>query len=583
MPSNPAKFLAALAWTVCAGSAHAGVASFQLTEAAALTEVKADGATVALAGSGGGFSAYDVTTRTAIDLTQGTVRREPGRASYESEGSGGISLHAEFVAHDGYVLVTGRLENSKKDERAVILTYRAGITGADAVFSNSIDPQADRPLTSAAEQEGNAVPVAAINAGGQGLAMGIPPDEPRSFGMVGSAQGLATRFYLGITSATDRFPNQASFCFLVFPSESGWGCRSALERYYGFFPEHYRPRSKRDGLWLFQVKGITPENIRQYGFNVLEIQNKDVAGDLSRDAQNNVGDLVYTLVGQREVKFLEALPKTYDQAIADLANWTVDRAKAHPVTKENAPAGGDLWLKEEIASSACQDYDGHYAIELRDTPWGRKSVTFKVNPSPDLFAGQNVHTVGRDSLGLIDEWIRRYPQIGGVLVDSLGANWPAVMDYRPDHFKSSAFPVTFDPAGRLAINNAEGHFEFLKALRDKMAPSGRLLFGNGISAYRTGQPEHYRAKDLDHRVDLGRFFIASLLDGATSELGSKISVARCQDARVLMGRKYYALINYSWNDPAKVEEFFNRALCYGIFASNTKIYPPRGGLCRRRQ
>jgi hypothetical protein len=77
-------------------------------------------------------------------------------------------------------------------------------------------------------------------------------------------------------------------------------------------------------------------------------------------------------------------------------------------------------------------------------------------------------------------------------------------------------------------------------------------------------PEHYRPG-----TKLGRFFCAALLDVASSEAGILATVERCQDARVLMGRKPYALLNYAWEDGAKVEQFVNKSLCYGIFASTS--------------
>ena len=119
---------------------------------------------------------------------------------------------------------------------------------------------------------------------------------------------------------------------------------------------------------------------------------------MARDEKNHITDLLYTLEGQREVKFLPTLPKDDAEAKAAYANWTAAQAKLHPVTKENASVAGDLWLKEEVASSACRDISGHESIVLRRTPWGRNSVTFKVNPSPFLFADQAIRTVGQDSL-----------------------------------------------------------------------------------------------------------------------------------------------------------------------------------------
>ena len=47
------------------------------------------------------------------------------------------------------------------------------------------------------------------------------------------------------------------------------------------------------------------------------------------------------------------------------------------------------------------------------------------------------------------------------------------------------------------------------------------------------------------------------------------NVERCQDVRVFMGRKPYAFLNYHWDDGALVEEFVNKSLCFGIFASTS--------------
>jgi hypothetical protein len=568
MSARSAWLFAALAWTSAASAAP-----FQLSKSGALQSLTIAKAPVNLTPESGGFSGFDVTQQKALDFSHGTVKPDGDKLVYDSDVMGEIALHAEFSSQAGYVLVTGYLENRKKDDRAVILDYRAGFPASGAIFSNSLSAKEDRAVA-AEELEGNAFPVAALTAGADAISVAIPPDAPCLFGMVASPAGLAARFYLGISPVTAKFPNRAAFSCLVFPSDPHWGFCGALEKYYSFYPKSYQPRTKKDGLWMFQVKGIVPENIKQYGFNVLEMQSKDVAADVARDVKAGIGEMVYTLEGQREVKFLDTLPKNYDEAMAALADWTVEKSKLHPVSKENAPAAGDVWLRDEVTNSACKDFSGKYAIQIRDTPWGRKSVSFKVNPSPYLFADQPLRTVGKDSMELLASWMKQYPQIGGVLLDSYGANWPAVFDYRPDHFKYAQYPLTFDPDGHLAIYNDIGHYEFAKALREKLDPAGRLLFANGVYAYKTSVKEHYRAKDMKHRIKVGRFFDSALLDGGSSEVGARIDLERCLDVRTLMGRKYYAVINYFWTDPDKVEEFFNRSLCFGLFASNTKTYPP---------
>ncbi len=479
------------------------------------------------------------------------------------------------MAKDGYVLVNGTLKNKAAGDRAIILDYRVGFEGKGAVFSNSLN-KTDETAISDAEAEGNAFPVAALGNDKSAIAVAIPPLDEVSFGVVGSPQGLSVRFYLGLTPLTKAFPNEAHFSFLVYPSRPGWGFRDALAKYYDFFPERYKPKPKQAGYYMFIVKGLTPKNVDQYAFNTLEIQSPDAAKDIERDDKHGISSLLYTLVGQREIKFLDKLPENYDEALGVFKNWSVESHRKFPVTKESVVAGSDAKLREEVESSAVKDADGKYVVLLRNTPWGKNSVSFKVNPSPYLFADMDVDTVGRNSIRLLDGWLKEHPQLDGVLVDSLGANWPAVANYRQDHFEYAQHPLTFDSQGRLFLHNEASHFEWVQSVHDKLEKEGRYLFANGVYAYRAAAPEHYLIKDKTTRPKLGRFFISSLLDGATCEAGTRATTERAQDVRIMLGRKYYAFINYDWEDQAKVEQFFNRSLAYGIFASNTLNYGKGG-------
>ena len=249
---------------------------------------------------------------------------------------------------------------------------------------------------------------------------------------------------------------------------------------------------------------------------------------------------------------------------------------------------GDIHLKKEVESSGCKDPDGRYCLVIRNTPWGENSVTFKMNPNPDLFKNQNRPTVASYALDLMDRWLKEHPEYDGMFVDSLGRNWPAVLNYRKDHFAYARHPLTFDPQGRVALHNQISHYEYIDALRARMRAAGRLVLANGVYAYkprvspakrvqrqaldktlkeyieRSAPAEHYRPG-----ARVGRFFCAALLDVASSEAGVRATIQRCQDVRAFMGRKQYAFLNYSWEDGAKVEELVNRSLCYGIFASTS--------------
>lgn len=547
--------------------------SYQLSPGAALSELAAGETKLTLDPGAGGFSGREVKSDRKLDFSKGDLKQNGESYVFRSKSAEGLSLYAEFQPKDGYVLVEGYLESSKAEDRAVILDYRVGLTGSDLVFSNALNAWEDAKVPAdGAEVEGNAFPVAALQSADKAVAVGIPGDAPCSFGMVGSKQGLTVRFYLGVTPETKAFPNRARFSFIVYPAVPGWGFRSALAGFYSFYPKQYEPRQKRAGYYMYMVKGLVPENIDQYSSNVLEIHNPHVKEDLDRDDKHQIDSLLYTLIGQREIKFLPKLPANFDEAMKAFENWTVESHKKFPVTKENAVSGEDRWLKQEVESSAAKGPDGKYVLTIRNTPWGKNSVSFKSNPSPYLFADKDVFTVGRDSTKLIQDWLKQYPQIDGVIVDSLGANWPATANYRRDHIAYAQYPVTFDPEGRLFINNDISHYEWAKYMWEKVLKPEQYLTGNGVYAYQSSIPEHYRAKDRRSRIKIGRFFISSLLDGGASEAGARASTDRCQDARIMFGHKYYALTNYEWEDEAKVKQFYNRALAYAIFASNTKNY-----------
>lgn len=562
---------AALANLLCAA------AEFDLDGRGALKKLSAGGAAMVLDPASGGFSAHDVVAKAAIDLTQGKVSRKDGKTIFDAKPAQGLGLHAEFTAKDGYVLVTGYLEKSTPEDRAIILDYRVGLTGAGAIFSNALNRSEESRIADATtEFEGNAFPIAALQTADRAVAVAIPHDFPCAFGMVGSGQGLTVRFFLGVTAETKAFPNRAPFQFIIYPTEPGWGFRGALERYYGFYPGNYEPRIMKTGYWMFQVKGLVPERADQYTFNLLEIQNPHVPADLNRDDKYDIASLLYTLVGQREIKFLDKLPTNYDEAMKVFADWSVESHKKHTVTKENIVTGEDKWLREEVEISGIKNAEGKYEIQFRDTPWGKKSLTFKANPSPYLYADKNVQTVGRNSIRLVEEWLKQYPQIDGVLIDSMGANWPATADYRRDHIAYAQYPVTFDVQGRLFVSNHIGHYEWCQQMGDKLWAQGKFFGANGLYAYRASNLEHYRNPDRKTRPKLSPFFSASLLDASTSEIGTRAGTDRCQDVRILMGRKYCTLTNYEWHDEAKVKEFYNRSLAHAIFASNTMTYAGNG-------
>lgn len=542
----------------------------------------------------GGFRIFDATTKAAVTLPQGKVSGSGKSVTFETKtDDANVAIRARFEQMDDYVLVTGEVVNQRGDERGFILDYRLPRLAPDAVFSYHLEQSV--PMDRATETENTALPLGAMSAGDAGIAMAIPPTEPRVFGLAADASGLSMRFYLGTSPAPRKFPNKATFAFIIYGIEPAWGFRSALSRYYGFFSEYYVQRLKKEGIFMFQMVDRMPTNIDQYGFNLSEPQwtEEQIGRALERDEKNNISTFPYMIVGQREIKFLPELPKNYDEAMEIYRKWTISDHGVRPLLKEAAAAHGDLFLKDEVDNSGIIDTDNRKVIVVRDTLWGNKSVTFKINPNPDLFADEHRRTTGSLALELAAKWIKMHPEYDGMFVDSMGANWPAVLNYRKEHFTYARYPLTFDPEGKVALQNDISHYEYIESLRKLMRASNRLVLANGVYVYdsrgrnkptkETGgiekqavsamfneflaaavPPEHYRVG-----TRIGRFFDSALFDVASSEFGVKATLQQCRDVRVLLGRKPYAFLNYHWEDQAKINEFVNRCLSYGIFASTS--------------
>lgn len=588
----PLLLAAAVAFAPAAFTAGSSISLTPAPDGAAPAVLRWDGGTFEL--SGGGFRIHDATGKAEVALPRGTIASADGITTFETvTPDRNVRLRARFEPRGDHLVVRGEIENLRGDERGFIVDYRIPRLAPDAVFSYHLNHRV--AMDQDAETENNAIPLAAMCTPGAGIALAIPPDEPRDFGLVGSSAGLTIRFYLGTSPKPQRFPNRASFVFLVYGAEPAWGFRSALGRYHGFYPDYYKQRLKKEGLMMFQMTDRMPANIEQYGFHLSETQwdRNVLLAALDRDEQHQITTFPYMIVGQREVKRLPVLPKTYAEAMAAFEGWTLASHAAFNHTKENTCARGDIHLKEEITSSAVQVSDGRFCIQLRNTPWGDNSVTFKINPNPDLFADKGGTNVGRLALELADEWLAKHPRYDGIFVDSLGVNWPAVLNYRPDHFVYARYPLTFDRQGRVALQNAISHYEYMDTLRTKMYATGRLTLGNGVYAYNsrkgpTGQrgtpdvgtqtvdkesnefidrpdsePEHYRPG-----TKLGRFFNGALLDAASSEVGVRATIERCEDVRVIMGPKPYAFLNYHWENGTEVTEWINRCLGFGIYASS---------------
>lgn len=520
----------------------------------------------ALAVPGGGFKLSDAATRAEIDLAGMVENRAGGGVIFKAAKGGDLELRAEFVPAAGFVRVNCSLTNLRGGERGILVDYTVPGFGEATVFGNSLN--AVVPLKPGApEVEGNVFPVGTIGpvdqAGQTAVALAIPPDAPCIFGVAGSGRGLTLRFYLGTSPETKRFANRADFSFVVYPVARGWEFRRAMAAYYGFFQEYYEVRTKKYGYLMFGAAGVDWPDLDFYAMNRVAL-GATLERDLKRDDIQGIASVVYTNVGTQELAHLPKMPANLDEA------WQMYQELVGATAEEWTQGGPEPTTAELIESSACGLSNGKLVMSPRYTGWGQNSIAFKTNPNPDLFGGTK-RSIGDVFLKRLQRLHGEHPQLDGVCVDSLGANWPATLNYRRDHFPWARYPLTTDAQGRVALHNEISYCEFMDTLRAWLRSRGGILYGNGLYEYPsrwTVEPEHYRSRG----VILGRFFLAARCDIGSSEAGTRATQGRFEFIRAAMGRKLYDLTNSEWEDAAATRDWFNRCLLYNIYGENTRRY-----------
>lgn len=554
--------------------------------AGSLAAMTIDGGEMGLPAAGGSFGIFDAVKKQNIVFDGSDISTVGDKTVFSAARKDDIRLTAEFSNKGNYILVTGNLENLQDGERGVALSYTIPLPGkSGAVFSNDLN---DRLKVFKDEVEGNVFPIAALCSEDGGVALAIPPSSPCEFGMVAGPEGMTMKIYLGISPETANFPNRAAFSFIIYPVDAKWGFRDALAKYYSFYRDYYDYRLDKDGLYIFLAEDggePHPANLGLFGSTTLETQVPWFGEWLKKNRENGILSFPYMIVGMREIKFLKTKPVNYAEAMKMYKEWTIENNKGHPVTKEMEASGLDRNLRMQVDSSVCHTAGGDYALAIRYTPWGKESVSFKTNPNPDLFKDTHNQSVGRDSLRLIAQWLDKYPDLDGATLDSLGANWPAIFNYRKDHFKYARYPLTIDPDGRACLHNEISHYEYMETLRDELRARERKMgkklgiLANGIYRYpaRSEPAQHYNAGTAKKRTDIGRFFLATLLDIAVSEPGISSPAKSLEFMRVSMGRKYYSPTNARWTDAQKVEDWVNKSLCYTLFGVNTRHYGDKIG------
>jgi len=258
----------------------------------AIRRVEQDAVTVSVAGqSPTGLMVRDVTLSDPPVMVGGTVSTSGPRERDVRQAAKldklGLAVDATYHDTGQYLEVTGKVADLRGEDRAVTV-YLALPTLNDppwqwwdsaAAARTEAGPEGEMSYLERGMQFGlngahSKYPLGAVTLPGKaGLTLGVRMDEPvvHRLGYSPKLQlfYLALDFGLVPQKTLKGKPlSEAPFRFLIYPHDPKWGFRSALQRYYDFFPEFFTSRvpGDRQGGWFVWGQVQKMEGAKEAGF-----------------------------------------------------------------------------------------------------------------------------------------------------------------------------------------------------------------------------------------------------------------------------------------------------------------------------
>ena len=496
--------------------------------------VSLDGKTVGMpTAQPSGLMVRDVTKPDPPTMVGGTITQKGKTATQAATlGKLGLAVQASFQSKGQYLEIAGTVADTTGKDRAVTVYFAVPVardewTWWDSMAAGRTKPDGFGEFANLEMGQGYGLngahskyPLGAITAsypptplprregesrgaGGAGLTLAIRMDEP----IVHRIAHNPTLHLLYIAADFGLVPEkringtslaQAPFRFLLYRHDPAWGFRSALQRYYDFFPEFFTNRilAAKQGGWFVWGKMQDMAGARDAGFQF----HWGPAGPDAVKWNNAQGatSLLYIEPEYLQLTmgdFKEA--PTPDQCVERLRKLAAGDAVELDKTAKLGYAGGyapGLWVKEHslkellqrvataAVNSAYYDPSGHLYSMIGKFDWmteSRWGDIFPCNLDPKIPGGK-----GRfNSDVYLDSGLREMELAGahydGIGLDSLGGYGQDRVSYRREHFKYADIPLSFSAVEHVPAQVA--HFatiEWLRELARDMHGKGKLLMAN---------------------------------------------------------------------------------------------------------
>jgi hypothetical protein len=454
----------------------------------AIRRVEQDAMTVSVATkSPTGLMVRDVTLPGPPVMIGGTVKKSGprGQEAQQSAKLDKLGLAVEATYHDTgqYLEVTGKVADLRGEDRAVTV-YLALPTLENPPWRWWDSAAACRMQTGAGEEfatlEGgmqyglnglhSKYPLGAITLGTKaGLTLGVRMDEPvvHRIGYSPKLQLFYLALDFGLTpekTLEGKSLSEAPFRILVYPHDPKWGFRSALQRYYDFFPEFFTnrvPGEKQGGWYVWGDMRDMKEGALAAGFRPHWGPNG--ADAVKWDNENGAIPLLYIepefyqqTEGDATVQptleaSLERLRRVAAGDEAELAKYE-KLGYAHSYVpsrwvKEHSPREAMQVVSRAALNSVNWEDDGTPTGWPGKYPWMAESqlgVIFPCNLDPDIPQGKGWFCREVFIESALQGMIESGAHYDGIALDSFGGyGQMSRANTRREHFKYVDTPLTF--------------------------------------------------------------------------------------------------------------------------------------------
>lgn len=359
-----------------------------------------------------------------------------------------------------------------------------------------------------------------------GLCLAAPMDRPCIFRTAydPDARQLQIVYDLALSPDTNP-PNEWSFEFELYDCDPDWGFRSAVQRYYELHPEYFEVYFEDPGMWMAFSKLSQIDNVNEFRFGLQE-----GAPEVAYDDLIDVKDTIYLTHAGQFANIPDHDPEN-------------DPLPPHERLVEVMSETFNRRTRQEGIYEAVGLFDAEGKLDIqRARVYGHIIAQFNLDPELP-YGAWTLEEADRRTASILDGTGGR---LDGFYYDGLSSG----LNYRPEHFATSAAPPMWDPvAEKPVLNNFFSSCEFARAAAEKLRPQDQITMMNGAFG--------------------ASFYVAPWLDVFGGETSLRIPREQMNYLRSVAHHKpVLTLLKGNFEkerDHEQILLFHKRCLAYGIF------------------